>query len=189
MFCARCGEQIPAASETCPLCGQETTLKLDPVPALAESPQYAFSGVAKVSIGPSGIRGWLLFYCISLSILVPLLISIQIFSWAYFLHGNIRLLNKTFILETVRGLYSAIVGVFLWMERPVALFLLKIHFIIVGIYALVTILGLVQLALNAHRIPLVRGLGSETISIGFSILWFVYFHKSQRVRNTYGANL
>jgi hypothetical protein len=188
LFCARCGQQIPAASETCPLCGQETTLKLEPAPSAPDVP-YPFVTIPQ-TVQPSGVGGWLLFYCIGLSILVPLLISMQIFSWAYLLHANVRLVNKTFILGTVQELYGAVVGVFLWMGRPVSLFLLKIYFIIVGVSTLVSLLGLVQLALNAHtKMYAVRGFVTEIISMGFTIIWFVYFRKSQRVRNTYGANL
>jgi hypothetical protein len=188
LFCARCGQQIPAASETCPLCGQETTLKLEPAPSAPDVP-YPFVTIPQ-TIQLSGVGGWLLLYCIGMAILVPLLISIQLFSWTYFLHANVRLLNKAFILEMVQELYSATVGVFLWMGRPISLFLLKIHFIIVGVSTLVSLLALVQLALNARsKWAPVRGLVAEIVSTGFTILWFVYFRKSQRVRNTYGANL
>jgi Protein of unknown function (DUF2569) len=188
LFCARCGQQIPAASETCPLCGQETTLKLEPAPSVPDVP-YPFVTIPQ-TIQLSGVGGWLLLYCIGMAILVPLLISIQLFSWAYFLHASVRLVNKTLILAMVQELYSAIVGVFLWMGRPVALLLLRIHFIIVGVSTLVSLLALVQLALNAHtKTSVVRGFVTEIVSTGFTVLWFFYFRKSQRVRNTYGANL
>ena len=185
MFCARCGEQIPDASEICPLCGQQTTLKLDPVPAPAPAelhPPYAFVTIPQ-NLGLSGIGGWLLLYCIGLSILTPLLGLAEL---SVLLHFR----NYEYSLEILRVLYGTVVGVFLWMKRPIALFLLRIYFIVIAASLLLFLLRVVALALRTHTsIALARGFTQVLVQTGFSILWFVYFRKSERVRNTYGANL
>lgn len=185
MFCARCGEQIPDASEICPLCGQQTTLKLDPVPApgLTElRPPYAFVTIPQ-NLGPSGIGGWLLLYCIGLAILTPCLTLLQ-------LSALLRFLNYEYLLEILRVIYGAVVGVFLWIKRPIALFLLRIYFIVIAASLLLVLLRVIALALRAHTsIALAQGFTLVIVQAGFSILWFVYFRKSERVRNTYGANL
>ncbi len=46
LFCARCGEQIPDATEICQLCGQETTLKLGPVAATTPAKSVPYDFVA-----------------------------------------------------------------------------------------------------------------------------------------------
>jgi hypothetical protein len=185
VFCARCGQQIPDASEICPLCGQQTTLKLDPVPAPAPAelrPPYAFVTIPQ-NLGPSGIGGWLLLYCIGLSVLMPILGLAE-------LSVLLRFRNYEYSLEILRVIYGTVVGVFLLMKRPVALFLLRIYFIVIAASLLLTLLRLIAFALRPHNsTALVRGVTAVMVQAGFSILWFVYFRKSERVRNTYGANL
>ncbi len=85
MFCARCGEQIPDASEICPLCGREATIKLEPRPAVGQT-NVAFepSPSAIPLEASSGIRrskpvgGWLLFFCIVLVILGPVSALVEV---------------------------------------------------------------------------------------------------------------
>jgi hypothetical protein len=184
MFCARCGQQIPAASEICPLCGQEATLKLEPVPPLispAPSVPYAFVTVPQ-DLGLHGVGGWLWAYCFISTILVPLGILLRLAAWKF--------QNPLYSLEQIRLLYGAVVGGFLWMERPIAILLLRIYFLFVAVNCLLTILWLLSLARSRHtsffEMP---GLNSTLFAVGIALLWFAYFHKSERVRNTYGANL
>jgi hypothetical protein len=184
LFCARCGQQIPDASEICQLCGQETKLKLEPVPPASPSANvpYAFVTIPQV-MGPSGVGGWLLLYCIGLTILAPLVTFTQIYTFW-------RFVNAYYLLDTVRALYGVVVGIFLWMSRPLSLFLLRIYFIILGGTILLTIMRLAAVALQTHASLFMMGSFTQIVVLtGFTILWFAYFHKSVRVRNTYGANL
>jgi hypothetical protein len=183
VFCARCGQQIPEVSELCPLCGQQTTLKLDPVPATAQlHPLYAFVTIPQ-NLGPRGVGGWLLLYCIGLTICSPLATFLPI-SVVY------RFMNYQYLLEIIRVIYGTVVGIFLWMKRPVALFLLRIYFIVIAAILLLALLRLIALALRPHTaLAMVRGVTAIIVQTGFSTLWFVYFRKSERVRNTYGVNL
>jgi hypothetical protein len=185
VFCARCGQQIPDASEICPLCGQQTTLKLDPVPAPAPAelrPPYAFVTIPQ-NLGPSGIGGWLLLYCIGLSVLTPLIGMAE-------LSVLLRSVNYEYVLDFIRALYGTVVGIVLLTKRPIAIFLLRIYFIVVAATLLLTLLRLIAFALRPHNsMALGRGVTAVMVQTGFSILWFAYFRKSERVRNTYGANL
>lgn len=185
MFCARCGQQIPEASEVCPLCGQQTTLKLDPVPAPASaelSPPYAFVTIPQ-NLGPSGIGGWLLLYCLGLSILTPLIGMAE-------LSVLLRFLNYEYVVDFIRALYGTVVGIVLLTKRPIAIFLLRIYFIVTAASLLLTLLRMIAFALRPHSsMALARGVTAVMVQAGFSILWFVYFRKSERVRNTYGANI
>lgn len=186
MFCARCGQQIPDASELCPLCGREATLALIPQPApdaLAQ-PQFTLPSFP-IAHGPKGVGGWLLFYCLSLTTLGPALVLLG-YWFTFRLHG----FNPRMVLNTAHVLYEIVVGIFLWTRRPAALALLKIYFIVVAAETLMLMLEAVNLALRIHSsVSLSSSLSSLMASAGITLLWFVYFRKSVRVKNTYGANL
>jgi len=86
--------------------------------------------------------------------------------------------------------YGLIVGVVLWMQRPVALLLLRIYFIIVAATVVLAALGLLAFTVRTHvSVVLAPGFRAVLQLAGFTILWFSYFRKSVRVSNTYGANL
>ena len=184
MFCARCGQQIPEASATCPLCGQETTLKLEPVAAPAPAKPgapYDFVTIPQ-NLGLSGVGGWLFWFCISVTILGPLALIGQFFT--------LQFRSPQLMLEAIRLLYGAVVGVFLWMERSTAILLLRIYFIFLAVSYLLVFLNLASVALARHTTPFqLPAFYSTVLSAGFSFLWFLYFHRSERVRNTYGRNL
>jgi len=186
MFCARCGQQIPDASELCPLCGREATLALvpQPAPAVSSLPQFPYPSLPIVH-GPKGVEGWLLFYCISLTVLGPALLSLS-----YYFAIRLRGINPEISLGIARVLYGMVVGIFLWMRHLAALALLRIYFIAVAAATLFLMLEAVSLSLRIHSsIFLSSRFSSLMTSAGITLLWFLYFRRSVRVRNTYGANL
>lgn len=184
MFCARCGQQIPEASEICPLCGREATVKLIPVTEpIAREPR--FSRVPTPAIqGPSGVGGWLLFFCVSLVVLAPAFTLINLSRMAFSLQ------NLYYLANVAQVLYAAVVGGMLWTRRPGSFLFLRIYFVLVA----------AQIGLNAAEMfaLALREYGSVwesdrftrlLVGAGVALLWFAYFRKSVRVRNTYGANL
>ena len=127
MFCARCGQQIPDASEICQLCGQEATLRIDPAPPPPPFPAQTQYKAPNFSYGNSrvqGVGGWLLVFCIIITMVSPLLVFAQISAQA-------RGPNPYNMLDVVRVLYGVIVGIVLWMRRQVAILMLKIYFIVI----------------------------------------------------------
>lgn len=192
MFCARCGQQIPDASELCPLCGRQATLELvpQPAPAALAQPQFVLTSALPIAQGPSGVRGWLLFYCIALTILAPLSLT-PLYVFYSVLHRYVYILrNIEALLNITRIMYGFVVGIFLWARRPVALALLKIYFIAVAAETLLFTLEAVNQSLRIHSsVFLGSRFSSLMISAGITLLWFIYFRKSVRVKNTYGANL
>jgi hypothetical protein len=133
-------------------------------------------------IGPSGIGGWLLFYCISLTILAPLNILMRASTgWR---------LTSPYLLNDLAVLYGMVVGAALWLKQPISLMLLRIYFIIAAATAVLGVLNLIATALRGHvSLFLIPGFTPVLASSGFILLWFAYFRKSARVRNTYGSNL
>ena len=197
MFCARCGQQIPEASTTCPVCGQETTLKLEPVaaPALAKpSVPYDFVTIPQ-DLGPKGIGGWLLFYCIVNSIFLPLLVIVP---FAFLLRPGrdmrpyLQMLtrNPIYIIDYFRIFCGTAAGIMLWMRHSLAIQLLRIYFIFLATEIVLNLLRVASISLSRHSSIFQSTEIYRTLwSAGFALLWFLYFHKSERVHNTYGRNL
>lgn len=189
MFCARCGQQIPDASEICPLCGREATLKIDPppaIPAVTPAPAVAPGQIQwpaePAVIAPmrrpdlKGVGGWLLFFCISLTLLAPLLMLIRVWGGGFELEGMIDLALAAF---------GVLVGIMVWNVHPRAFILLWVYF---GLTALLLVLAIAGSFVGSEEqnpseiMQLFRGLIS-------TIIWFLYFKKSDRVQATFGRNL
>ncbi len=184
MFCARCGQHIPDAIEICPLCGREASLSLIPQPA-ADFPLTSKT-VLPLSVAsqePNGIGGWLLFYCLTLTLLSPAYLLL------YFSMMPYRVVTIYSLIGILRGFLGVVVGILLWMRRPVALFLLRGYFIYIAAGLLLSALEIARSMMRTSS-PILAGSGfAVLVSTGITILWFLYFRRSVRVRNTYGANL
>jgi hypothetical protein len=159
MFCARCGQQIPDASEICPLCGQQTTLKFEPVAATtpAKSAPYDFVAIPQ-DLGPKGVGGWLLLYCLSLTFLGPILVIAPFFFFSFSrLHPGLvfrsLIRDSYYMIEVTRVLYGVVVGIALWMGRAIALQLLKIYFVFLAVDTLLSFLRLASIMLKVHATP------------------------------------
>src|SRR6266567_1311121 len=136
MFCMRCGQDVPAAADFCPACGQSTKLP-EPTATQATSygapppPQPQQMGYPPPAYGaaPSNLKGAtgaLLVFCIFLTIAWPLWTLIQ-----FSMHpGLLRLFSAPGLLRTALGVA---VGVSLWRESRSALVLLRIYFVIAAI--------------------------------------------------------
>ena len=185
MFCTRCGQQIPDATEICPLCGREASLRLDPPPpAPVTAPHYLPAPLAPVVQGPNGVWGWLLLYCVTLTVLAPAYILIS------FSVRPLLFTNPYVLMNAARIAYGMVVGILLWSRRPVSLLFLKAYFILLAADILLLGLDMVALALRRHSsIFLAPGFPTLASSAGIALLWFAYFRKSVRIRNTFGANL
>jgi hypothetical protein len=143
-------------------------------------PQPAFA----VTSGPQGVGGWLLLFCVIVTILGPLG-SIGEIMWLGFAPNPVRL------IRLVPSAYGMVVGILLWMRRAVALHLLRIYFILVAAFAILGVLRLALIGLRTGWDPMLLSpsFTPALVQPGYIILWFSYFHKSRRVSNTYGANL
>jgi hypothetical protein len=184
VFCARCGEQIPDASETCPLCGREASLQIDPpapLPAVSH-PQSAALTLPAIT-GLSGVGGWLLVFCIMLTVLAPLAVLFPVVALR-------RIPSNYFMPELVRVLYGVIVGIVLWSRQAIALMMLRIYFVVLVVTLGLAWLRLIAASLQSHTPVFLLPVFAPVLTYtGGSILWFVYFRKSVRVKNTYGSNV
>jgi hypothetical protein len=200
MFCARCGEQIPEASEVCPLCGRDTRLSLPPaapqgVPAPAPAPDPAPVARSPIRKDLQGVGGWLLVFCIIFTILWPFWMVRQ-YARYLALHPHL-LMNPMDDLRILCLAFGVVVGVTLWMQSPAAIFLLRIYFVFAGLLTVLNIGGLVLAGFSQHifnnragleiwfRIAL-RAVGPSLV---FLALGITYFSRSERVHATYGRRL
>src|SRR6266699_427485 len=142
MFCMRCGQDVPAAAEFCPACGQATKL---PDPQAAQPPNYGavppppspqHAGYLSPGYGaaPSnlkGVGGFLLVYCIFLTIVWPVwTLSQYALRPAMLRTGMLRAISAITLL---RMAYGIAVGISLWAASRSALVLLRIYFVIATI--------------------------------------------------------
>jgi hypothetical protein len=178
MFCARCGQQIPEASEICPLCGREANIQLPP----PSSPVGAVAGIAPAPDyipGLKGVGGWLLFFCIITTILTPLM-NLPGFARL----AEIRSPWAFYDLAVI--VFSMIVGVSVWRVSPDAIPLLRAYFVTFVIWEALRISTVVIVMHNStFDLPMMYRIRT----LIWCLVWGAYFHRSQRVRATFGRNL
>jgi Protein of unknown function (DUF2569) len=134
--------------------------------------------------GPSGVGGWLFLYCLTLTVLAPAYVLIDFSSRPY------RYANPDSLINVVRIIYGVVVGIALWRQHQRALLLLKVNFILIAALLALYSLSMIAFALHEHSsVFQTPQFSAIAYSAGFALLWFAYFRRSVRVRNTYGANL
>jgi hypothetical protein len=188
MFCARCGEQIPDACEICPQCGREANLSPQSGPSAVVQAAFPapeqigalsspnFAPAAVLPLKQKEVGGWLMFFCILLILVVP--IAVMAMAWS----GN---LGIEVVFNIAWAAYGVLVGAMLWNVRPRAFLLLWIYF---GMTALIVALAVFNLATREDGATT-----QDSIlvfrSIIYSVVWFLYFKRSDRVKATFGRNL
>jgi uncharacterized membrane protein YvbJ len=124
MFCARCGQQIPDASEICPQCGREATL-IPPsspsvtTPQLSNSSAPNFMPAATLPRKRKEVDGWLMFFCILLIVIAPLFVMFMAWSAepgpdnaSYIVWAGIRGGDRNNDLEFVPAFFCIAVDLF-----------------------------------------------------------------------------
>jgi len=202
MFCMRCGQDVPAAAEFCPACGQSTKL---PDPQAAQPPNYGavppppspqHAGYLPPAYGaaPSnlkGVGGFLLVYCIFLTIVWPVwTLSQYALRPAMLRTGMLRAISAITLL---RMAYGIAVGISLWAASRSALVLLRIYFVIATIllaWSIVSFAGVMMRYPGSLGLRILMSWLTAVLPYTlFLVLGVGYFAKSERVRATFGENL
>jgi uncharacterized protein DUF2569 len=188
LFCARCGQQIPDATEICPLCGREASIHLNPPPAApapmaAPAPaQIKWPNEAETTMPPArqprlrGVGGWLLVFCILLTVVAPLAVFVSAWRGGF---------EADDIVNIAWAAFGFVVGMMVWNVHRHAFVLLWIYF---GLTVLIFALAIISLAL-ADEAAEPRDSILLFRSLIYTVAWFVYFKKSDRVQATFGRNL
>lgn len=171
--------------------------KTAPPSQIASPPAPKSHNSGTTNIGPKGVGGWLFFFCVGLTILSPLIVLGQMIgTWkaseaAFGAYPSI----KTAILWENFGsiillVYGFIVGCIIWSGNPQGrniaqrfLLIRLFGFIGVELIALLIMSGLPSKVVSGG----VSGVGTAVFNAGiYFIVWWSYFKKSKRVKNTYG---
>lgn len=152
---------------------------------------------AKRGIGPplKGVQGWLLFYCVSLTILLPI-------QAVYGVVNNVVAINElppgldrviaatvfeTAVLVAIAGI-GLWAGVSLWKVHPDALYRNRLFFrcyffaFVLLPFATIWMAGFSREVIDVIRADLARTVIGAVVWL---LIWTTYFKRSQRVKNTY----
>jgi len=124
-----------------------------------------------------GVSGWLLFHCILLCILQPLMMLVGLGSDGQSVPGVLA------VAGAVLGIWGLIVGAMLWSRSEGALVNVRTYWR--GNVVISILVALVLLATYGPRAGLF--LVDAVRSVLASALWLAYFKRSKRVRATYPA--
>lgn len=164
-------------------------------PIIAHHPSLAS---APVALGPKGVGGWLVFFCVGITILSPLYSIGQIsMNWEQAQPAFTQFPNlKTAVIWENAGsiallIYGFIVGCMIWSGNPkgreiAKKFLVIRLFVFIGIeFITIVIMG----DMPSQVVASVTGaaVGALLANLFWFLTWWFYFKKSKRVRNTYGG--
>ena len=182
MYCPTCGQAVPDAERFCAYCGTPLSAAEAPSPVLAAAPAAAPAPVPAAPGALRGVSGWLLLFCIWVTIFSPLM-ALQVLPYLRYLT-----LNPFLLVSLGVTLYGIFTGIQLWTVRPQALTHLRVYFGLVLAWALLSFVTVFRLGRGpmAVGISALAGFGLEFLFLG---IWVTYFRVSRRVRNTYGASL
>ena len=188
MFCARCGQQIPDVSEVCPLCGREATAKIESPAATSVTAAAAAPGQIKwpdepQTISPparrpglKGVGGWLLFFCILLTLVNPAAVFVMAWSGGF---------SEDNLVYFAWAVFGVVVGAMLWNVNQRVFVLLWIYF---AITVLIQALAIVGMAASEDKVE-ASEMTLTLRGLVYTVIWFLYFKKSDRVQATFGRNL
>lgn len=179
LFCQHCGQQQPAYVEVCPACGQHQQPPADAPPVNIRLPQPADELY--------GVGGWLLIFCISLTVVAPirqaLIAATALRNLAVTRVPILTLLRLGSVGAIYAGLaiFSCIAGGMLWMERPGSVKVAKAYLVVAAVLpiSLYVLLHLAGIHVDLFRIIFGRLL--------YSVVWYSYLTVSRRVKVTYGT--
>jgi len=146
-----------------------------------------------------GVRGWLLFLCISLVFINPLLNIPLIILYIANQHNTLTifpLLNITLIIDLVITSLFSLIGIYtgikLWIIHSRAIANANLYLNLLLIYSIIAFVAyLISIASNnvSFNSTSVKFLGdnfrSTIYSIGYVIVWKLYLKNSERVKNTF----
>lgn len=195
MHCTQCGSENPDDVKTCWNCYHAVSQPSQPlVPQLPNAPSQ--SGV---KLGPTliGVKGWLLFLCVWLVILYPLVGVFLIgYSWAkaqsYFAaYPGLRSAEVFSALMNIGMMgYSIFAGYGLWSVKINAVRNAKIYFLVwlVGslalLYPVIALSHLPSVVSDAYGYEAGKEFFYKIIVV---VYWITYLSRSRRVQVTYSA--
>ena len=150
---------------------------------------------AEITKSNQQVGGWLLFLCVSFTILNPLVTGFNLFSGFeaskqfFEMYPGIKtVLVADAILSAFLACFSIYAGLGLWRIREGAVQTAKIYLLaFLGYSMLATVLPFMAgLPSEADGVLLIAGLGALAKAFVYVSIWYSYLMRSTRVRETYG---
>lgn len=191
MYCANCGAAITPGTHFCVSCGKQV-----PGAPAQSMPQSVGGGAAAgpaYSLGPTGtamptapllpelqklqgIGGWLLFFCIVVTVVHPLVNLAEAVATPQ---------PGVIFLDLLLSAAAVTTGVSVWSKRSWAFTMVKTYFIIMIVVSVLIFIGAAtETNVEARVDSFVTGI---RVLIWVAI-WWSYFRKSKRVLATFGRN-
>jgi hypothetical protein len=176
-----------------------TPVSAPPPPPLAHeaAPMIVQTPIPSGSVGPKGVGGWLVFFCVGLTILGPLFsLGQMVTAWEDSQAGfsSFPSIKTAVIWENFGSalllIYSFVVGCIVWSGSPNGKSVAKKYLVIrlfgfIGVeFIAILLMGDLPSEVLAAGIGGVFGAGITEVF--YFLIWWFYFKKSKRVRNTYG---
>lgn len=165
--------------DVCPVCGHGQHPLLASAPSSAPLAQATYHELR-------GVGGWLLFLCISLTLIAPVTQAL-VAEKALRNLATVRIPIQTVLrlgsvgaIYTGLAIFSCIAGVMLWMENPKGVQVTKAY-LLVGAVLPISLFLLLRLA--GMHVDLLRIIFGRLL---YSVVWYSYLRASLRVKLTYG---
>lgn len=194
MYCWKCGSQNPDESAYCSRCGAKLTQVVLGAEACPQDSATVEESAAPTTLRdqkagsvsgqtsspkPTGVDGWLSFFCFCVSVIGPL----GLVGWFITLLESGPepvLVVFDFLALLALAVYSLVTGIRIWMRRPDAIRQAKIYLILQLslslVAAVVTAAG--GGSMERPRVILVT-------AAAFFAIWWLYLSYSRRVRSTF----
>lgn len=149
------------------------------------------------SAGPTGIGGWLTFFCVSLTILSPLFALASIgktWTQSEALFVRFPTIKTVLIWENLGSIvlviYGFIVGCIIWSGNPQGRRIAR-RFLVIRLVGFICVEIVALFMISSLPSEMVAGgvggvIGAIFQSVVYFVIWWFYFKQSKRVRNTYG---
>ena len=180
MYCPTCGQAVPDAEQFCAYCGTPLSAAAAPAPAAGPAAVPAPAPAAPGAL--RGVGGWLLVFCIWITIVDPLM-ELRVLPYLRYLT-----LNPFLLVSLCVTAYGVFTGIQLWTVRPQALTHLRIYFGVVLVTALLSIVTFFRM-MRGEMLGGIWVFAGWARTFLFLAIWVTCFRVSKRVRSTYGASL
>lgn len=144
-----------------------------------------------------GVKGWLLLLCLSLTVLDPSAILLNLFyvtnaAKPYFESNPafFRLILITGIFRIALMVFSIYAGISLWRMVPGAPAVAVMYFRAVVFYAVLVMFlpRLVGISEEMYRDMAGANALNSLITVAYVTVWYLYLRRSRRVKATYGED-
>ena len=187
MTCLTCGQVAQGAERFCANCGADLTKLAMPAsasPMTAAAPALAPEATPQLVVPAGklrGVGGWLLLFCVWITV-IDSLFALPLLD--YLRHGALNWMLSLSLGLTAYGVFT---GIQLWRGDRRALVFLRIYFVLVFVFALITFAAYFRV-LYFYGTSFWVGTAWVRV-VAFLAIWVTYFRVSKRVRDTYGRNL